>query len=928
MNNNYTFKNQLYLLLLVISFLPIDSTLHGQNSKKGGYIYGWNNYTSDPSTGLGSRNVVLDSTDLRAIVHAPATGIHPRLYFGPSEIPDIKNRPENTISGQAVKANLHAYTTLLHLGSSYNQRASSALDTNGERHIDNPGAWNMEPFYTLLKNEDPNVWANATVKQRHRTAALMSHEAFMCLLYPNEFDTDINLSYNQRIENLTKAMYFWSQLALNDPEVNPTDQNFNNFGGVHMGLCYDLMYNYLTTEEQNSIRAALVKIIPDHPRHGGSMICYANTSNWSTLNSFEILINLAIENETGYKPQLTDEWMRAYHNFITYGWYPSGAGYEGLGKNYQFVTTMIAAAKRGYSLLSHPHVRAYGEHFLPAIMQPFGEGFTSYDVWGGSGYDEEKGMYKFNASDMVGLKWIFPNSEKIDFVWRNYISSFYKTPSKGYVYAQIQPDDSYANYLIPAAVFCQDYHTNTTWQAAADSTIETDYFASDRGLAVMKSSTSKEALAVQFHARQDMGGHTHGDRLDFTLSGLERIWVRKSYGGSPFQPSYFHSVILVDDLGIGVGDPDGDKCRQPAKVLHYNSEDNLSTISADATYAYTWEWHWSPQNSNTDHPWLGTNNWTAVTETWNDFQFQPQPEAHFNIPFYDFPHWHQAGKYEKMIKRPYNPMQKVVRNVGLIKGNHPMVLITDDIQKDEDIHNYKWVAQIARDLEWDSYEINTSNENYKYDIILKEPAEVGNRKLLIRILQCENLDGVSAPGYIDTLEYVDYFKETTYNSNPNWERKRLVIESNSVSPNYKILLYPFKEGQDLPITNWNTTKNLLEIVFPDQVTEVVFEKDALNNTQFHIQKETLSSESVKLIPEVVTTKLFPNPSTSGFNIVADVKVTKLELIDLSGRIIKTQHVTPASKEVYLNYESLPKSVYILRLFHENGTVLHRKIIVE
>jgi len=47
--------------------------------------------------------------------------------------------------------------------------------------------------------------------------------------------------------------------------------------------------------------------------------------------------------------------MRAYWNFITYGWYKSGVPYEGMGKNYQFVTAMIAAAKRGYSLLGHPH---------------------------------------------------------------------------------------------------------------------------------------------------------------------------------------------------------------------------------------------------------------------------------------------------------------------------------------------------------------------------------------------------------------------------------------------------------------------------------------------------------------------------------------------------------------------------------------------
>ena len=907
----------------VIMICLVSLNLTGQTTKKGGFIYGWQNYNNNDTSGLGNRIVTFDSTGMQDIVHAPVAGIHPRIYFGPSEIPDIKQRLDSTASGNSVKASLHAHTTLLHLGSSYSQTGSYALDADGERYIDNSGAWNMEPFYTMLKNQDPSVWDNASIKDRHRTATLMSHEAFMCLLYPSDFDTDVNLSYSDRASDLAGAMYFWAQLALADPNVNPTGDNYNNFGGTHMALCYDLMFNHLTAKQQDTIRAALAKIIPDYPRHGGKMVCYANTSNWSTLNSFEIIINLAIENEPGYKQSLTTEWMRAYHNFITYGWYPSGAGYEGLGKNYQFVTTMIACAKRGYSLLPHPHVKSYGENFLPAILQPFGEGFTGYDVWGGSGYDEVKGMYKFNSSDIVGLKWVFPNSSKIDFVWRNYIETFYGNNASGYVYAQIYPDDSYNNYLIPAAIFCLDYNQNSSWQDQANTTIETDYFAPDRGLAVLKSSTAKDATTVQFHARQDMGGHTHGDRLDFTLSALERIWIRKSYGGSPFQPSYFHSMVLIDDQGMGVGDPDGDKCRQPAKILEYNSSTSLSNISADATYAYSWEWHWSPQDFNTDHPWLGNNGWTKVTETWNDFQYQQQSESQYNIPFYDFPHWHQSGKYEKMVKRPYNPMEKVVRNVGLIKGNHPIVLIVDDIKKDDTLRNYKWVAQIARDLIWDSHQINLSEQNYQYDILLREPTQTGNRKLLVRILDCTNLDSLTIPGYIDTLVYENFFNGSPYTPNPNWIRKRLVVESNSVEPNFKVLLFPFIDGQELPQTNWNSTRDTLEIEFSNQNTLIAFEKDTHNNTQFQIVDVVNSLLSYNSAPNF---NIFPNPSNGSITISCQMDIIRVELIDIAGRVIKNQ-VIPSLKDFTVNLTHLPSAVYFVKIVTSNGQNLQKKILI-
>ncbi len=828
-----------FLLALSFSFLIL-FTSNAQQSKKGGFVYNWSNYTNDESTGLGTRTVAWDSTGVADIIHTPAIGVHPRVYFGPSEMPDILNRMENTISGQEAKAAINSYATLLNLGSTYNQNASYALDPDGNRYVANSGFWNKEPLFTALINNDPTVFDNATVKDRHVLATSMALEAYILLFYPTDFDANIGISASQRITNLCEAMHYWSTLILADSTLNWEDYNY--FGGTHMALCYDFMYNNLTSQQQNDIRAALAQLIPGTPRHGATTYCYANTSNWSTLNTFEIIMNFAIEGETGYSQTLTDQWHRALHTFINYGWYPSGAGYEGLGKNYQFVTTLIACAKRGYSLLAHPHVRAYGEDFLPAITQPFGEGFTSYDVWGGSGYDEEKGMYKFNAADAVGLKWAFPNSDKIDFVWRNYISSTYENSSNGYVYSQIRPDDSYNNYLIPAAVFALDYSTNT-WQAQADNVVVNDYVADDRGLAVFRSGSEKSALQVQFHARQDMGGHTHGDRLDFTMSGLERIWIRKSYGGSQFQVSKYHSMVLVDGLGVPVGDPDGDKCRQPATLLNYSSSPSLSKAQADATYAYTWDWHWSPQSSTGNHPWLGNNGWSAVTETWNDFLVDPQPEAHYNTPFYDYGHWTQGYKLERMVKKAYNPMEKVVRNLGLLKGDRSMLLVVDDVKKDNVTHTYTWNAQIARDLELDYYDVNLQDNDYRCDIVLKEPAGTGNRRLLVRVLNNENYDGTSNPGVIETLDYVDYFSGNTYNPNPNWDRKRLVVTSNSISPDFKVLLFPFELGDELPTTVWNTTHDSLSVYFSDEEKHLHFFSDTNGNTDFEIYAECYTNNT-------------------------------------------------------------------------------------
>lgn len=893
LSNATRMKTTIHILFLPL-FLFLTFRLSAQESQPGGFFEGWDNYGTGMTDGLGPRIIEWNTEGMRDIMRAPAAGVHPRIFFGPAELPDIKNRLTNTASGQAITAQIHAYTTLLNMGAAaYSQTAAYALDPDGNRWVGNAGHWNAAAEYDKLIGGDASVWEDLDIKRRHITACMMSLEAFECLIYEGETDADTGESYADRAADLATAMTFWASLALDDPAVNPSDNNFNNFGGMHMALAYDLHYNSMTVVQRDLVRAALAKIIPDQPRHGGDMAAYANASNWSTLNGFEIIPNLAIEGEPGYKPALTDEWMRMQHNFITYGWYPSGAGLEGLGKNYQYVTTLIACAKRGYSLLAHPHVRAYGQNFLPAIMQPYGYGFTSYDVWGGSGYDAVQGQYKFKSLDIIGLKYILPNNPKIDFVWRNYIEKGHNLVGAGYKYQQQTPDDSYFNYLIPAAVFAQDY-TEGDWNTQSEAVIETDYFADDRGLAVLKSGTNADAAAVQFHARQDMGGHTHGDRNDFTLSALGRIWIRKSYGGSQFQPTHFHSAVLIDDLGVPITDLDGDKARQPAKFLDFSPGENLSTASADATYAYSWEWHWSPQPPELDHPWLGSDGWEAVTETWNDFQYEPQSEAHYDLPFYDWAHWHQPGKEECIVKRAYNPMQKVIRSIGLFKGENPFLLVVDDVKKDEEIHNYKWLAQVARDLTVNEVIVNTDNENYRNDIILTEPAEIGNRRLLVRFLQAENPVNPAAPAVLDTLTYTDYFTGTPYNPNPDWVRLRLVAESNAVEPKFKVMLFPFEEGTELPQTRWSADRDSLQVIFGEESQLIIFSENADGCTEFALAENII--DRIKEMPANDVLVCYPNPTADWFTleIPSELRGARVEFYGTDGR---TVHQCTADAEV-------------------------------
>jgi len=410
-------KQVALLLFIAVSFFNERALAQ---ALPGGFSDNWANYAADT---LGPAVIIFDTTGLKLIDTVPPAGIHPRVYFGPDDLSGIKDKLLNTASGQEVLAQLHAYTTLLHLGynsnGTYNYNSSYGSDSDGNRRIDNAGKWDRSVPFKALYSNDPSALNGMPNKDRYLLASVMALEAFECLILSGTVDPDTGLAYNDRALLLGKAMSMWAQIVYGHNELNWN--NYNYFGGVHMALAYDLNYNSMSTNQQDSVRLCLAEIVPPAPRYGSQTKSYSTTSNWVGLNSFELLTNFAIENETGYNTTLTHDYMRSYWNFITYGWYASGTPYEGLGKNYQFVTTMIAAAKRGYSLLGHPHVRAYGNDFLPKIIQPYGHAFIGTDVWGGSGWDTEIGGYKFNASDVIGLKWAFPDEENIDFVWRNYI---------------------------------------------------------------------------------------------------------------------------------------------------------------------------------------------------------------------------------------------------------------------------------------------------------------------------------------------------------------------------------------------------------------------------------------------------------------------------------------------------------------------------
>ena len=741
----------------------------------------WDDTQNVAASGTGMMQPNYNFSGIYRFSPPPAIGIHPRIFFNPEDLTEIRNRLRTLASGSQAMAQIRAYNTLLQLGwIGYNSNASYARDPGGNVRIGNTGYWDASGAYQALAAGDGTQISGTDSGKRYTLGGAMAMEAFECVI--NADIDPVGTAARQAV--LATAMTTWANAVVNSP--NLTYNNRDLFGGEAMAIAYDLNFNAMTTAQRDICRQCIVKtLVATNGYYGYGLQPQATTSNWAGLNTFQAVTMLALEGETGWDATQFAGFMNAYQNFISYGYFPSGAIFEGEGKGGFFGANAIAFAKRGYSIFAHQNVRANATRTLPAELQPWGRYSTGWDTLGGSGQDPVLGGWKGSASDAIAFKYVYASDPAVDFVWRNYTA-----PDGYYDYAQFGTNGSYGGTLVKAAIFCRDCtNLQQTWTDANQIAQPglTYSTASDRGLIITRSALDDtDAMQLHFHCRQEFGGHTYADRNTFLLSALGRVWIRLPSDTSSYSDSMFQNIPLIDGTGIQLSPQEGTKARQPGKIAAVIDNPLATFATGDATYAYNWQWKWSgtvPLSSadSTSAP----SGWTKVTETFNNFLQQPLSYSYLNTPFYSFPAWDTPGMAEGMVKAPFNTMRHVYRTAGLVRnGSRPYAVIVDDICKDNALHTYSWQAQIPDDVSMISTSISANGQR---DIVLSGSS--GPERLLIRFVR---EIGTPVPAATGTTVY-----------DANHSTRRLLVSTTSSAPNWIAILYPYLDGEPLPTTAWS-----------------------------------------------------------------------------------------------------------------------------
>jgi hypothetical protein len=772
---------------------------------------------------FGPRSITFSDAGMRPLHPVPAPGVHPRILFTTDDLPAMRDRMKNTVAGRIMYNHLLAYSHALR--GTYDENAAYSKpdlwkgDYRGSHG--NVQLWYYHdatsPFNPATRTFARLVAGDLTVDPKVLWP-VFAIDALRCLIDNDEAGA----------KQLAKAV---NTAMLHDQAARAAERSAKGVtkpisspvsggaGGQDFGYLYDFLYNWLTPEQRSAWHDELANTTWSHDNYGTFNSAVNNRSNWATF-TYWLMPLLAIEGEPGYNELKAEGIYRGYYNFMTYGIFPDGAYVEGEAKDQLGSDGLIAMAIRHRpDLFGHPYLRTYVKDFLPHSILPnpeyrsvksqFGYGpFLRFDLLGG--------LSNINWEDAVTLKYIFPQDKTIDWIYRSEVG-------KDYQYLPNRAITSYWNDVLIAAIFATDFDPANDDPGKLN--LPLTYFSGARAVLMTRSDWSPNALFLAMHTRELNGGHPYADRNSIFLFGEGRAWttLNQHSGDDTTQ-----SEVTIDRHPQSV--------YSPGRVVDYVDKPLATFAVGDASYA--WDWNLDVMNTGfagytEDEVKSGAvkikPGWEPEMHSMNDFSYTKLPEAYMSAPLYHLHSWiGQDGRYAPMVRQANYPVLKAFRTAGLVRGEVPYSLILDDIQKDATVHHYDWQMLLEDDLAIMKTE-TLQQKNGVLDIYLAAngKAKKGDPVLLIRFLDCT--PDPSKPEIKPTL---------LQPGDPLGDKKRkmLVVPVDAVSPNFKVLLLPYREGAPLPTIEWDGKHTTASIHFAQSTDIVRFSKAASGKTDIGITR--------------------------------------------------------------------------------------------
>ncbi|MGI9449409.1 MAG: LamG-like jellyroll fold domain-containing protein, partial [Geminicoccaceae bacterium] len=463
----------------------------------------------------------------------PRPGVHPRILFGPAQLPAIRSRIRNSGSGK------RAYGLL--------KRTADRL-RKGE----------LSGFYSALKSGDRN--ALKKIKScfwRDKARMVMSYEAFIILI------EDIRGS---RTSDFTKALTTFAQITGGFYKKDVCRWlGDDHYALADLAYAYDFVYGKLSARQRSTIRQAVTAKLSK--RRGYGMDLHRNDRiappNFQMHGMSHYILNLAFEGQPGFSESLNAKSESLAWDFLKYEIHADGTPREGM-HYFHFgmehgAEALIAMSRRGHNIINHQNYRRMLNWYIYSV-EPYGYKFSTH----GDTIRQDGGL----MDNYTLLKYVWSNNTLFDYAWRHRMGDNYER------FNQLH------DYLMPAIFGA---NLKSVSKNATSLNLPLAFHSEDRGFSVARSSWDPDALSLHFSSRTDLHttGHYHSDHNDFTLSARGRNWV-KDWGYHSYR-DYQHNLVRIDGRGQGYFPAFGTF----PKFIH---NDIITVSVGDAKYAYTYRW--------------------------------------------------------------------------------------------------------------------------------------------------------------------------------------------------------------------------------------------------------------------------------------------------------------------------------------------------
>ena len=756
-------------------------------------------YPPSPKSPVGERAEGFDSAKLGKV---PATGVHPRILTSPDERIDLANRLKNTDIGRTLYANLQErLKASLHDPKNWTGDFYNALATGDQAKVQAlmkehgglpPGVGHYQPFLDVLVWEAFDAWLTQDQERGKKVATALT--TYVAIIKPL-LDASLKASLNDDV---------W-RAKVTGPVTgsNGSAQGMRDAMGYHaLGYAYDFAHQFMDEAQRDAVRSVIAEATAGKLWMGARLPHHFRNWNWCAVGLGQPLLALSIEGEKGYDPRVYKMGVDIARDYLTYGITPKGCSTEAVGYT-QFGLVwanpfFVAASRRGDNLpTQNPH-RSRPDWYL-AAMEPNGTEWTSHGDGAVTGP---------SLPTLLMWKTFYPNDPTIDFLLGK---------------ARLAGGQDLAKdklHMIEPLLWAADC-TGTNEAASLQAPLT--YFDPTRSFLASRSSWDTNAMFVEMECRTDSVGssHEHADRGGFTLSAMGRRWAKENFR-SP--ETRHHNGILIDGRGQGFWGG-------PGKWLGLADSKDFLIAACDAKDAYDWWW---PKEATTGDAKMqiryGFPRWESYKQGWEDFRKvygdgpfekdqRPSVVAHWK-GFEDKAGgprmWDEDGW---PVRLPFNPVKKAFRTLLIAWGEHPYTILIDDIQKDSGKtpaeHLYEWLMQTGENTDIVSIKDNDlilCDASVSRDENGQPKPKKGDRLLLVRVLNAnvpaKAKDYTTKPSFrLETFERKDTItpdaKGGLSGSRSFGLDKRLVIASRAVAPEFRILLYPMRQGDPLPETAWN-----------------------------------------------------------------------------------------------------------------------------